>query len=158
MHVENLNTLYHTLVTVIGLPVVVLRVSGAGSAGAALVHVQDTVCTPFCAVEGAAGRPVNASELVQNVAIQMGLRLVSKGGAQITSLQRSVLRCDGCGNVCKSQSKVFCPACGHATLSKVSVTVGPDGTEHFGVRKRFTLRGTRCSPSPSILDPFLAEI
>ena len=76
----------------------------------------------------------------------MGLRLQSKGGAQITSLQRSVLRCDGCSNVCKSQSKLFCPACGHATLSKVSVTVGPDGTEHFGVRKRFTLRGTRCCP------------
>lgn len=88
----------------------------------------------------------HAPILLQNVAIQMGLRLVSKRGAEITSLQRSVLRCEGCFNICKSQSKLFCPACGHATLSKVSVTVGPDGTEHFGVRTRFTLRGTRyCS-------------
>jgi Nin one binding (NOB1) Zn-ribbon like len=79
----------------------------------------------------------------------MGLRLVSKGGAEITTLHRSVLRCDGCGTVCKSQSKVFCPACGHATLSKVSVTVGSDGTEHIGVRKRFTLRGTRYYSLPS---------
>jgi hypothetical protein len=89
---------------------------------------------------------------LQNVAIQMGLRLVSKGGAEIKALHRSVLRCEGCATICKSQSKVFCPACGHATLSKVAVTVAPDGTEHIGVRKRFTLRGTRCL-SPPLFPP-----
>lgn len=85
---------------------------------------------------------------VQNVAIQMGLRLQSKGGRSITNIQRSVLRCDACSQVVKSQNKMFCPACGHATLSRVSVSIGPDGAEHYGVRKRHTLKGTRCARTP----------
>eukprot|EP00892_Ulva_mutabilis_P007260 jgi/Ulvmu1/4906/UM020_0192.1 len=86
---------------------------------------------------------------MQNVAIQMGLRLQSKGGLRITQIQRSVLRCDACSQVVKSQNKMFCPACGHATLSRVTVTIGPDGAEHYGVRKRHTLKGTRFSlPKP----------
>lgn len=73
----------------------------------------------------------------------MGLRLQSKGGRSITNIQRSVLRCDACSQVVKSQNKMFCPACGHATLSRVSVSIGPDGAEHYGVRNRHTLKGTR---------------
>ena len=75
----------------------------------------------------------------------MGLRLESKGGKRITSLQRVVQRCDGCRTVIKSAAKLFCPACGHATLSRVSVTIGPDGMEQYGVRKKHVLRGTRCA-------------
>jgi hypothetical protein len=84
--------------------------------------------------------------VLQNVALQMGLRLVSKGGKEVTHVQQFVQRCEGCGTICKSQSKVFCPACGHATLAKVTVGIRPDGAEQYGIRKRFTLRGTRCGP------------
>jgi hypothetical protein len=80
---------------------------------------------------------------VQNVALQMGLQLESKGGDRIVRVQRALLRCDGCQAICKSASKLFCPKCGHPTLSRVSVTVGPDGVEQFGVRRKTILRGTR---------------
>jgi Nin one binding (NOB1) Zn-ribbon like len=82
---------------------------------------------------------------VQNVAMQMGLRLSSRTGRRILTLQRFAMRCEGCSTVCKATDKVFCPACGHATLSRVSVSVGPDGAEQYGVRKKHVLRGTRCA-------------
>jgi hypothetical protein len=82
--------------------------------------------------------------VLQNVALQMGLRLSSRSGQRILCLQRFVMRCEGCSTVCKSTSKLFCPACGHPTLSRVSVTVGANGKEEYGVRKKHVLRGTRC--------------
>ena len=81
---------------------------------------------------------------MQNVALQMGLRLSNRSGRRVHTLERFVMRCDGCATVCKSAAKVFCPACGHATLSRVSVSVGADGAEQYGVRKKHVLRGTRC--------------
>ena len=48
--------------------------------------------------------------------------------------------------------RLFCPHCGNATLDKVELTIGPDGSEQYGVRKRFNLRGTRFSlPKPKVL-------
>lgn len=82
---------------------------------------------------------------MQNVALQMGLRLSDRSGRRINTLQRFAMRCDGCAHVCKQLSKLFCPACGHATLSRVSVVVGADGSEQAGVRKKHVLRGTRCA-------------
>jgi RNA-binding protein NOB1 len=95
------------------------------------------------------------SSCVQNVALQMGLRLESKGGLRITRVQRSLLRCDGCQAICKSATKVFCPKCGHPTLSSILVTVGPDGVEQFGVRRKTILRGTRCASTSFSLAFFL---
>ena len=47
--------------------------------------------------------------------------------------------------------RLFCPHCGNATLDKVELTIGPDGTEQYGVRKRFNTRGTRFSlPKPKV--------
>ena len=47
--------------------------------------------------------------------------------------------------------RLFCPHCGNATLDKVELTIGPDGSEQYGVRKRFNLRGTRFSlPKPKV--------
>jgi Nin one binding (NOB1) Zn-ribbon like len=80
----------------------------------------------------------------QNVALQMGLRLETKGGAMVSQVQQAVLRCDGCRAVCLDTSKLFCPSCGHASLARVSVTVGPAGVEQYGIRKKHVLRGTRC--------------
>ena len=47
--------------------------------------------------------------------------------------------------------RLFCPHCGNATLDKVEAVIGPDGTEQYGVRKRFNTRGTRYSlPKPKV--------
>ena len=47
--------------------------------------------------------------------------------------------------------RLFCPHCGNATLDKVELTIAPDGTEQYGVRKRFNTRGTRFSlPKPKV--------
>jgi len=47
---------------------------------------------------------------------------------------------------------LFCPHCGNSTLEKVEAVIGPDGTEQYGVRKRFNTRGTRYSlPKPKVL-------
>ena len=47
--------------------------------------------------------------------------------------------------------RMFCPACGNATLDKVEVVTGPDGAQCFGVRRRHNLRGTRFSlPKPKV--------
>ena len=80
---------------------------------------------------------------MQNVCLQMGLRLVTKGGLRISRLQRFVLRCEACSTITQDTSKLFCPACGHATLSRVEVTVGPDGANVYGIRKKHVLKGTR---------------
>jgi RNA-binding protein NOB1 len=42
--------------------------------------------------------------------------------------------------------RIFCPKCGNGgTLNKVTIMVGEDGALVAGVRKRFSLRGTRVS-------------
>ena len=87
---------------------------------------------------------VTADFAMQNVLLQMGLKLVSpKLGFHIKSVTRWVLRCSACFQVTKEIGRVFCPQCGNSTLEKVMVTVGPDGTEQYGVRKKHILRGTK---------------
>jgi len=47
---------------------------------------------------------------------------------------------------------LFCPRCGNAALERVEVTVSPEGTEFYGVKKKHILRGTRYSlPKPKVL-------
>ncbi|NJO32885.1 MAG: hypothetical protein HC869_06825 [Rhodospirillales bacterium] len=72
---------------------------------------------------------------MQNVALQLGLALETRQGVRISRLQRTVLRCEGCRTVSRDTSKVFCPACGHASLERVSVTVDADGVEQFLPRR-----------------------
>ena len=85
----------------------------------------------------------------QNVALQMGLRLIAPDGLRITRLQRWVLRCHACGGVTREVERHFCGRCGNATLQRVTLTVDASGAEHVGVRRRHNLRGTRYSlPAP----------
>lgn len=47
--------------------------------------------------------------------------------------------------------RLFCPQCGNATMDKVEVTIGSEGQEQYGVRKKHNLRGTRFSlPKPKV--------
>lgn len=92
---------------------------------------------------------ITADFAMQNVIMQMGLRLVTPDGRRITRLSRWVLRCTACFLVTKEMGRLFCPRCGNATLDKVQLVVGPDGSEQYGVRRKHILRGTRFSlPKP----------
>ena len=86
---------------------------------------------------------------MQNVLLQMGLRLTTPDGMRVSELRRWVLRCHACGDVTKQTTRVFCAKCGNATLQKVQHTVGAGGAEQFGVRRKHKIRGTRFSlPAP----------
>eukprot|EP00850_Spirogloea_muscicola_P000067 SM000001S04469 [mRNA] locus=s1:337134:338969:- [translate_table: standard] len=83
---------------------------------------------------------------MQNVILQMGLRLVADNGMRIKKVQRWGLKCQACNAVTTERGRLFCPKCGNGgTLHRVSMTVGEDGVLQAGVRKRFSLRGTRYS-------------
>ncbi|BFI04742.1 RNA-binding protein NOB1 [Marchantia polymorpha subsp. ruderalis] len=102
---------------------------------------------------------------MQNVILQMGLRLLSTSGQHIKELNKWILKCQACGKVTHETGRLFCPKCGNGgTLFKVSITVGPNGTVHAGRSRRPILRGTRYSlPLPkggregALKNPILRE-
>ncbi|XP_073159324.1 RNA-binding NOB1-like protein [Henckelia pumila] len=83
---------------------------------------------------------------MQNVLLQMGLRLLAPGGIQIRELHRWVLKCHACFKVTTDIGRIFCPKCGNGgTLRKVAVTVNENGIVLAGRRPRVSLRGTKFS-------------
>ncbi|VFQ83954.1 unnamed protein product [Cuscuta campestris] len=83
---------------------------------------------------------------MQNVILQMGLRLIAPGGMQIRELQRWVLKCHACYKVTTEIGRIFCPCCGNGgTLRKVAVTVGENGIVIAARKPRVSLRGTKFS-------------
>ncbi|XP_010436855.1 PREDICTED: RNA-binding protein NOB1-like [Camelina sativa] len=62
---------------------------------------------------------------MQNVILQMGLRLLAPGGMQIRQVNRWILKCHACYTVTPEIGRIFCPKCGNGgTLRKVAVTIG----------------------------------
>ncbi|KAJ0974248.1 hypothetical protein J5N97_016213 [Dioscorea zingiberensis] len=89
---------------------------------------------------------VTGDYAMQNVILQIGLRLLAPGGMQIRQLHRWVLKCHACNKVTQEIGRIFCPKCGNGgTLRKVSVTVGENGMVLAARRQRFILRGTKFS-------------
>lgn len=88
---------------------------------------------------------VTTDYTMQNVLLGMGIALVSVSGRAITSVKQFVLKCDACFTVIRDLSRMFCPACGNATLSRLGVTVDKQGREHFHYAKnrRVNSRGGR---------------
>ena len=108
----------------------------AGAGGAAAGNGSSVAC-------------MTADFAMQNVLLQMGLRLLSRDGRVVARLSRWALRCSACFFVTREAGRLFCPKCGNMALDRVEAAVGPDGTEYFGVRRRHILRGTRYSlPKP----------
>ncbi|ERM99904.1 RNA-binding protein NOB1 [Amborella trichopoda] len=93
---------------------------------------------------------VTSDYAMQNVLLQMGLRLLTPTGMQIRQLHRWVLKCHACNRVTAEIGRIFCPKCGNGgTLRKVAVTVGESGVVQAARRPRIILRGTKFSlPSP----------
>ncbi|KAK4363786.1 hypothetical protein RND71_019027 [Anisodus tanguticus] len=89
---------------------------------------------------------VTTDYAMQNVILQMGLRLVAPGGMQIRELHRWVLKCHACYKVTTDVGRIFCPNCGNGgTLRKVALTVGENGIVVAARRPRISLRGTKFS-------------
>jgi RNA-binding protein NOB1 len=82
---------------------------------------------------------------MQNVILQMGLRLTTPDGMRVSELRRWVLRCHACGDVTKQTTRVFCAKCGNATLQKVQHTVGRTGrsSSACGGNTRFEAQSSR---------------
>ncbi|BFZ13557.1 hypothetical protein BsWGS_16596 [Bradybaena similaris] len=88
---------------------------------------------------------------MQNVLIQMGLRVLSVDGLLIKRAKSYVLRCHGCMRITKDTSKMFCPHCGNKTLKRLSTTIEEDGSVRYWLAKNYTIRtrGTKYSlPKP----------
>ncbi|KAG9441193.1 hypothetical protein H6P81_017047 [Aristolochia fimbriata] len=93
---------------------------------------------------------VTSDFAMQNVILQIGLRLVAPGGMQIRQLHRWILKCHACNKVTAEIGRIFCPKCGNGgTLRKVSATVGENGIILAARKPRVSLRGTKFSlPMP----------
>ena len=66
---------------------------------------------------------------MQNVLLQMGLKLMSVDGRRIRHTSTSALKCEACFHLIRGvERKVFCPQCGNAYLYRVGVRVNRDGS------------------------------
>ncbi|XRB10553.1 RNA-binding protein NOB1 [Pseudoscourfieldia marina] len=101
---------------------------------------------------------VTADRAMQNVALQMKLKLVSPTGEVVDRLRRYVLQCSACHKMAdlsrKGTSAGFCGNCGNwGTLVRATVEVGTSGAtvvvDQNSAQKLRALRGTRYSlPKP----------
>ena len=86
---------------------------------------------------------------MQNVLLQMGLRLVSADGMRVRRVKQWQLLCGACGTVTSDMDKMFCPKCGNAGLRRVSVSVDRMGRTKLHTRparmQKHNLQGTKYS-------------
>eukprot|EP00741_Cyanophora_paradoxa_P017373 tig00020964_g16782.t1 len=106
---------------------------------------------------------ITSDYAMQNVILQMGMKLVSFDGLQVTDLKRFVLRCHACWKVTNQMERKFCEKCGNSTLVRVSMRVASDGSVlYYNSRRPYNLRGTKFPlPLPkggrNAADPILCE-
>ena len=107
---------------------------------------------------------VTADYAMQNVILQLGLKLFTPDGMRVKEVRRWVLRCHACETVTANTQRVFCPKCGNNALERVEKFTGSDGAEHYGVRNKHVLKGTKYSiPMPKSgrtgkkMEPILRE-
>mmetsp|Transcript_39557 Transcript_39557/g.105188 ORF Transcript_39557/g.105188 Transcript_39557/m.105188 type:complete len:481 (-) Transcript_39557:361-1803(-) len=87
---------------------------------------------------------------MQNVLLQVGLRVLNMEGLVVKQARQFVLKCHACFKICSDATRLFCPACGNATLMRVAKYVDAEGHVSYtrGI-KNFNLRGTRYTlPQP----------
>jgi rRNA maturation endonuclease Nob1 len=72
---------------------------------------------------------------MQNVMIQMQLRLITLDGRAVSTIRRFVLKCDACKGICHKLDKLFCPSCGNNTLARLSYSITPDGVLRYHYKK-----------------------
>lgn len=88
---------------------------------------------------------------MQNVLLQIGLRLLSSEGMVIKRVKQWILKCVACFTTSTEMERVFCPKCGNNTMERVSYSIGQDGQMTFYTRanRPTKLTGTKFSlPKP----------
>ncbi|TDH70408.1 hypothetical protein CCR75_000378 [Bremia lactucae] len=88
---------------------------------------------------------------MQNVMLQIGLRLLSLEGMLIKRVKQWILRCVACFTTSTEMDRLFCPKCGNSTLERVSYSLDRDGHMTFYTRasRPTKLLGTKFSlPKP----------
>jgi RNA-binding protein NOB1 len=88
---------------------------------------------------------------MQNVLLQMNLRLLSTNMQRIRNLTSKVLRCHACFLTVKDMSRQFCPRCGGSTLKRVNCSTNSKGEFrlHLSKNYQFNKRGDKYSiPKP----------
>ena len=75
----------------------------------------------------------------------MGIPLLSVEGMVIKKIKSYVLECFTCLSICRDNSKLFCPSCGHNTMLRVTCSFNKDGSFILYRKKGFQVstRGMR---------------
>jgi RNA-binding protein NOB1 len=80
---------------------------------------------------------------MQNVLLQLGLRLLNLRGRSIRSIRNWQKKCHACGTLSPDMSREFCSACGGHTMIRVNVTVNKAGlVRYWHGSRHLNLRGT----------------
>ena len=98
---------------------------------------------------------------MQNVMLQMTLRVMSVDGLMIKSAKQWVLRCMGCFEVHYDMDRLFCRKCGGHHLSRVSASVDSGGELRLHLKKNYhvDLRGSQYSlPAPGKQGRYQGEL
>lgn len=74
---------------------------------------------------------------MQNVALRVGLSVLSPAMCRITELKSWVLRCHGCFNITRDMSKQFCPRCGQPTLLRAACSTDENGKFNIHLKRNF---------------------
>ena len=83
---------------------------------------------------------------MQNVILQIGLKLLAVDGRVIRRLKQWVYKCDACFFIsARNLGTTFCPRCGSDAMKRLSVRVGSDGSVQYGYNpyRRISTRGQR---------------
>lgn len=81
---------------------------------------------------------------IQNVLLQMRLKLFSTDGMRIRQVKNWLLRCHACYWTTRQMERRFCDRCGNNTLIRTSFIVDQQGQVHLFLKRNFqyNLRGT----------------
>nr|CCA19989.1 RNAbinding protein NOB1 putative [Albugo laibachii Nc14]CCA23297.1 RNAbinding protein NOB1 putative [Albugo laibachii Nc14] len=88
---------------------------------------------------------------MQNVMLQMGLKLISTDGMLIRRVKQWIFRCFACFATTFEMERLFCPKCGNNTLERVAFSVDKNGEIKYYLRsnRAVSLMGTKYSlPNP----------
>ncbi|XP_074604380.1 RNA-binding protein NOB1 [Brevipalpus obovatus] len=118
--------------------------------------VQEAKCEVAC---------LTTDYSMQNVIIQLGLKVVSVKGLLIRETKQFLLRCFACFKITAEMERKFCPKCGNlGTLKRVAVHVNEKGEKTISInfKRPINIRGTKYSlPMPKggkhSNDPILFE-
>lgn len=81
---------------------------------------------------------------VQNVALKIGIPVMSIDGSRIRKIKNFILKCYACNNFNFDTSRLFCENCGYNTLMKIGYSVDIDGKITINDKKADSrLRGTQ---------------